>query len=403
MAHNVKREADNRRKYLRLNTIFPVEFQVVGKERREPLSEMREGFTQNIGKGGMGIFVKTLKERDKETFNFVPHETKVKLIINVPLDSEPIESFATVEWAEKEPGPILDTYFFGVSYDLINEIEYEKIVNYTKWLCLKPRLIFLAIVTLAVALLFSFGLLFEINNRKMHKEKELLISITKSKLTETERDKSEKSRLEAEAVLEDVKNKQAMMEEALKKIETEKTALEKVAKLSEEDRGQLQAALDEMTEEKTSLENKIEESAQGTPAPTEPVPSETSAAGTIPAERLKSEESNYRKFRELILDDKIHPLSAYLSSHRGSIYHAAALFALAEMRYKQGDTSLSEANYGQIVELYPESKYALYSSHRLEQLRQNYNYLRYSLQELCAKYRLPELFDYRNIEPYYRP
>lgn len=157
MAYNTK-ESDNRRKYLRLDTIFPIEFQVVGKDRREPISEMKEGFTRNLGKGGMGIFAKTLKEHDKEIFNFVPHETKLRLIINIPLDNEPIESYATVEWVERQPGPILDTYFFGVSYDFINEIEYDRIVNYTKWLRLKPRLILLGVLTLGTCPYFFYGI-----------------------------------------------------------------------------------------------------------------------------------------------------------------------------------------------------------------------------------------------------
>lgn len=403
MANNNKKESDNRRKYLRLDTVFPIEFQVVGKERREPLSEMKEGFTRNIGKGGMGIFAKTLKEHDKEIFNFVPRETKLRLIINIPLDNEPIESFATVEWVERQPGPILDTYFFGVSYDFINEIEYERIVNYTKWLCLKPRLIFLAVVTLAIALLFSIAFLFEINARKIQKEKELLVLMAEGKRANEAKAEAEKNRLEAEAVLEEVKNKQAMTEENLKKIEKERKELEKKAKLSEEDREHLQTALDEITAEKADLETKMEESAQESEAAPEVAVSGAAGANAISPERLKSEEDNYKKFRELILDGKIHPLNAYVSSHRGSIYHAAALFALAEMKYKQGDRSLAEADYMKIVETYPESKYALYSSHRLEQLRRNYNYEVYSLQDLCSEYKLPELFDYRSIEPYYKP
>ena len=114
-------EMQEQRRYLRLGTVFPIEFQLVNKEDRRPLSELYEGFTQNIGKGGMGIFAKTLKEKDKEFFKFIPHETKLKVIINIPLNGEPIESFATVEWIEKQPGPLVDTYLFGISYDFINE------------------------------------------------------------------------------------------------------------------------------------------------------------------------------------------------------------------------------------------------------------------------------------------
>ncbi|MFH0839516.1 MAG: hypothetical protein V1883_00675 [Candidatus Omnitrophota bacterium] len=391
---------NEKRKYIRLDSVFPIEFQVVGGDRRELLSEMKEGFTRNIGKGGMGIFAKTLKEHDKEVFSFVPHETKLRLIINIPLDSEPIECFATVEWVEKEPGHIVDTYAFGVSYDFINEIEYERIVDYIRWLHLKPRLSMLAVVILGVFLTLTIAGLLQINVRRMEKEKELLVYSAENKRAEAATAEAEKNRIRAESELMDVQNKQSEIEERIKKTEEEKTALERKARLSEEDRATLQAAFEEVTEDKAALEKSAEENEESAIVPVE-VESEPPDAGGISAQRIKLEEGVYKRFNELILDGKIHPLSAYVSAHRGSIYHAAALFALAELRYKAGDASLAEANYAQIVELYPRSKYARYASHRLDQIRQKHNYVRYSLKDLCEKYNLPELFDYRSIEPYH--
>ena len=173
--------------------------------------------------------------------------------------------------------------------------------------------------------------------------------------------------------------------------------------MSEEDRANLQVALDEITEEKAAMEKTAEEKEVGAELATTEDEAKAAALDTALAERIKLEEGVYKRFKELILDGKIQPLSAYVSAHRGSIYHAAALFGLAELRYKSGDMSLAEANYVQIVEVYPRSKYALYASHRLEQIRKKYNYIRYSLRDLCEMYSLPELFDYREIEPYYTP
>src|SRR3989338_6934244 len=167
-----------KRRYIRLNTVFPIEFQVVDKEDRRPISELYEGFTRDIGKGGMGIFSKTLKDKDKERFNFIPHETKLKIIINIPLDKEPIGSFATVEWVERQPGPIVDTYRFGISYDFINELEYEKIISYVKWLRLKPRLVLFIIAFLAIAFVISSALLFRLNQKRVESEKQLLKSLS---------------------------------------------------------------------------------------------------------------------------------------------------------------------------------------------------------------------------------
>lgn len=400
-------DAEERRKYIRLDTVFPIEFQLVDKEDRRPLSELGEGFTRDVGRGGMGIFAKTLKEHEKEFFNFIPHETKLKLVINIPLDKEPLECFAAVEWMEKKSGPIVDTYFFGVSYDFINDIQYEKIISYVKWLRLRPKLIFLTITLLAVAFMFSLVFLLTINIKRLESEKRLKESTAEIELARATKERAEKKKVDMEAELDAVKRKQLAIQAAFKKLAEEKESLEKISELSEEGRKELEGQLEELTKERQLLEEQIgREAAEaeegykgaGEGAGTE----EPGKAKAIPDKRLSAEEANYEKFRELILNEKIQSLSAYVSSHRSSIYHAAALFALAELRYKQGGGALAEVNYNQIIEFYPRSKYALYSSHRLAQIRRNLPYETYTLNDFYNTYSLPELFDYRNIEPYLR-
>ncbi len=390
-----------KRKYIRLNTIFPVEFQVIDREDRKPLSDIYEGFTRNVGKGGMGIFVKTKKEAN--IFNFVPHETKLRVIINIPLDKEPIESFATVEWIEKQSDPILDTYYFGISYDFINELEYEKIESYVRWLRLKPWLIGFTIGILSVAMIVTLVVLFNVNQRRIESEKELTESIFESRRAFKARQRAEREKVDIETQLEEMQQKKLAMQAVLEKLVKSQRKLEDLSKVSEEDRRELQARLDELAAEKASLEERIEQvqsEAEEGQIETEGAPEDKSKTTGASKWRLAAEETNYNRFRELILNEKIHSLGAYLSAHRSSIYHAASLFALAELRYKYGERSLAAVSYNQVIELYPRSKYALYASHRLDQLNKNYNYEQFTLKYLCDEYNLPELFDYRNIEPY---
>ena len=399
MMNNNSKSTSERRKYIRLDTVFPIEFQLVGKEDRESLSELREGFTRNIGKGGMGIFAKTLKEQDKEFFNFVPHETKLKLIINIPPNTEePVECFATVEWIERQPGPTIDTYLFGVSYDFINEIEYGRIIDYVKWLRLKPKLIFLTIILLTIAFIFSFISLFKTNVKRVESEKKLMESIIEGKQEKAAKILAEKKESKAEATLEALKKEYESIQSAYEKLAKEKDVLEKVSTSSEEEKNELQLQLEELAKEKTALEEQIAKETTEASKETEiieEVPPEketkTTEVGSakISTERLKQEEANYNNFRELILNEKILSLDAYLSTHQSSIYHAAALFALAELRYRHGERALAAVSYNGIIELYPKSKYALYSSHRLEQLRKNYNYEYYTLRDFYVDYNLP--------------
>ncbi len=396
-------EIQEQRRYLRLDSVFPIEFQLVNKEDRLPLSELYEGFTRNVGKGGMGIFAKTLKEKDKEFFKFIPHETKLKVIINIPLDKEPIESFATVEWIEKQPGPLVDTYLFGISYDFINEVEYEKIVSYIKWLRLKPKLIAFIIFLLAVVSIFSLIFLFGINRRRLESERELAKSIVETEEARKAKIEAEEERFRMEGKLSATKRKKMAIQAVLERLAEKKKMLEEISLSSEEDKRDLELQLEELAEEKALLEEEIErEVVESEKKITAEVSETEKGVPEISEKRLKAEEPNYNKFRELILNEKIQSLSAYVSTHRSSIYHAAALFALAEIRYKHDERALAIVSYNEVIGLYPRSKYALYSSHRLEQMRRNYNYVMHTLKDFYDDYNLPELFDYRNIEPYIR-
>jgi len=397
-------EKKDKRQYMRLNTVFPVEFYIVDKESRNAISELYEGFTRNIGKGGMGVFAKTLKCKEGERLDLAPHNTKLKVIMNIPLDKQPVECFATVEWVERRPGPLIDTYYFGISYDFINELEYEKIMDYVQWLRAKPRLIVLGIIFLAICLVLSTVFLFKINMRKNVIKRELSASAAEGKRARAAKIQAENKKSAMETKLEASKRRQVAMQAAVEKLAEQKKALEEISKWKEGDNQDLQITIERLTEEKKILEEKINHEGESIEeeqyAKGETSEKAEDGAAEKFASRLKSEEPNYDKFSELILNERIQGLDAYLSGHRGSIYHAAALFALAELRYKYTDKALAEVNYDEVITLYPKSKYALYSSHRLDQLRRNYNYDYYTLRDFYDEYNLPELFDHRNIEPY---
>ena len=130
----------SRRKYIRLDVIFPVEFQVID-EKKEPKSPILQGFTCNIGKGGMCIEVKT--EKGKIPFEIVPNLTKLKLTINVPSSALATDSYATVRWSKKISEYALDTYIFGIEYDEIEPDNQRMIERHALWLHRRPKIIFL--------------------------------------------------------------------------------------------------------------------------------------------------------------------------------------------------------------------------------------------------------------------
>lgn len=142
----MKKELAEKRRYIRLNTVFPIEFQFVD-EKKEPSSYIFQGFTRNVGKGGICIEAKT--EKGRNIFNLLPNKTKVKLIINIPSSAFATKSYATVRWSEKISEYMLDTHIFGVEYDEIESDNQKMIERYVLWLHRKPRIL-LAIFILSI-------------------------------------------------------------------------------------------------------------------------------------------------------------------------------------------------------------------------------------------------------------
>lgn len=128
-----------KRRYVRLSTVFPIEFQVVD-EGKNAVSHIFQGFTKNVSRVGMCIEAKT--EKGLDLFKFTPGETRLKLIINIPT-AVATASYSTVRWIKKVPRHLLDSYLFGVGYDEIESDNQKMIERHVLWLHRRPRVIFL--------------------------------------------------------------------------------------------------------------------------------------------------------------------------------------------------------------------------------------------------------------------
>jgi c-di-GMP-binding flagellar brake protein YcgR len=143
----VKNPKKDNRKYVRLDMIFPVEFNVVDKDRK-PVSAIMQGFTRNVGKGGMCIESKF--EKNKKFFDIVPGKTVLKLVINIPSSSFATDSYAVVKWVKKVSEYIFDTYMFGVEYEEIDTDNQKMIERHVLWLHRKPKVLLIFFVALLI-------------------------------------------------------------------------------------------------------------------------------------------------------------------------------------------------------------------------------------------------------------
>ena len=140
----MKQDSAERRKYIRLNSCFPVEFSFYFSEETILIKEY-QGFTRDISEGGMCLDAKNLSDEDSELVS--RKWPRLSLTIDIPVLGHLVKTKVKVMWVKKDDSDNeRNNYFIGVSYLDINPKDKRKIINYARRLKYLPRL--------AVALLF---------------------------------------------------------------------------------------------------------------------------------------------------------------------------------------------------------------------------------------------------------
>lgn len=148
-----KHAGENKRRYIRLDSVFPVEFTILNAEGRICLSGAQQGFTNNVGKGGMCL---TANNCDPEFIRYLNDpQIKFSLGIEMPLGSKAITATAHVAWVKAAAGPT-NKYLIGLSYDRIDKQQNARIMRYA-W---AKKLFF----PIALSLIFILALGFTVNS-----------------------------------------------------------------------------------------------------------------------------------------------------------------------------------------------------------------------------------------------
>jgi len=181
-----------RRKYIRLDTVLPVQFRLESLDSKQALSPWIQGFTNNIGHGGICLSVNDLSP---ELIKLI-QEKKVKLSmqIDMPLSGNSVCASVSLAWT-REVGGLTRQYLLGLDYEKINPGQNAMLIRYA-W----AKKLFLPVVILSVAILsLSLGFGVYLNNQLTHKNKMLVEELVgvlqetrgaKERLEEIAREKS---------------------------------------------------------------------------------------------------------------------------------------------------------------------------------------------------------------------
>jgi low affinity Fe/Cu permease len=160
------------RKYIRLDSVFPVQFRILSLDGKKVLSDWLQGFTNNISKGGICLTVNNLKP--ELTKSIKDRQVKLSLGIDMPLAAAPVPASAKVAWVKDVAGQP-DKYLIGLSYEEIVASANNRIMRYA----ITKRLFVPVSVTIIIILGLGFVIGSYINFRLIKGNKALVEQLVK--------------------------------------------------------------------------------------------------------------------------------------------------------------------------------------------------------------------------------
>jgi outer membrane murein-binding lipoprotein Lpp len=233
-----------RRKYIRLDSVFPVQFRILSLDGKRFLSDWLQGFTSNIGKGGICLSVNNLNQELAQILK--NQQAKLSLEIEMPVTRNPISALAKVTWVE-DAAAEANRYLIGLSYEEIDRCQNSRIVRYT-W----TKKVFAPFALLLIVLLALGFALDSVVNLKLIQGNKALVeqlvkvlqesSIAKQKIKEIAKDRQ------------DLQLKIQALQLRIQTLEEEK---EKKENIKSSEIKQLNSLLDKLSQEKGSLQEEL--------------------------------------------------------------------------------------------------------------------------------------------------
>ncbi len=158
-----------RRRYIRLTSVFPVSFQFFLSDR--PKGKLYQGFTRNVGLEGLCIEISELDEQAEA--NLRNPQSKLRLAVNMPLSSHPSWATAKVIWVKTQKDSFPAQYLIGVHYEDIQPKVKKRIFAYARRVRNLPR--YAGLVAAILIVLTAFSL---VNNLKARRDNRLLVEKT---------------------------------------------------------------------------------------------------------------------------------------------------------------------------------------------------------------------------------
>jgi TolA-binding protein len=164
----LKKIKEERRRYIRISSCFPVEFFVIDHQGKR-ITPYLQGFTQDIGKGGICLVINDLWWGFWERFN--QRDSQLFLKIDLPFNKT-ISATARVCWTKVKNRDDFNQYFCGVEFLKIDKRDSNMLFRYALF---KKSLPYFSSTVILVSIYLSLFLSFRLRksveeNRKLIKK-----------------------------------------------------------------------------------------------------------------------------------------------------------------------------------------------------------------------------------------
>ncbi len=157
-----------RRRYIRLDVVFPVEFRILHRDKGY-LTEWIQGFTRNVSKGGLCLESKLLSSWHRNMLS--QEDNLLEVSLHIPL-SKSIKAEAKVVWFKREKGVPLSVDIMGLEFVKVDPKDIRRLMWYVRQKKYLPRILIFAVgILLGLSVFFGFKSYYlNIKNAKILKD-----------------------------------------------------------------------------------------------------------------------------------------------------------------------------------------------------------------------------------------
>jgi cell division protein FtsB len=232
------------RKFIRLDSVLPVQFRMISPDGQTLVSDWQQGFTNNVCRSGIALVVNNLNPELAEMIK--QKKVKLSLDIEIPLTRKILNAKASIVWVQQqERGG--NNYLVGLLYEAINSHYNNMIMRFVFAKRYVPR-IFIALLVALTGLVIISGYF---NNRLIKNNKGLI-----AQLVGVLQDSSA-ARQKIKDIAQEKEGLELKIQALQSRIQTIEEKRPRIDLTQEQKLKQLDAQLGSLSQEKSSLERRL--------------------------------------------------------------------------------------------------------------------------------------------------